>query len=53
MLAIRVIFRLSGFPSVPAPNFSPGERVFKPAQTLYPAIPGLKALVRTLRGDDG
>jgi hypothetical protein len=28
-------------PSVPAPDFSPGERVFKPAETLYHAMIGL------------
>jgi hypothetical protein len=27
--------------SVPAPDFSPGERVFKPAETLYQAMTGL------------
>ena len=32
--------------SVPAPDFSPGERVFKPARTLYLAMTGLLALVR-------
>jgi hypothetical protein len=32
--------------SVPAPDFSPGERVFKPAETLYLAMIGLLALVR-------
>ena len=27
--------------SVPAPDFSPGERVFKPAKTLYLSMTGL------------
>ena len=31
---------------MPAPDFSPGERVFKPARTLYLAMTGLLALVR-------
>jgi putative transposase len=31
---------------VPAPDFSPGKRVFKPARTLYLAMTGLLALVR-------
>jgi hypothetical protein len=31
--------------SVPAPDFSPGERVFKPARMLYLALTGLLALV--------
>ena len=31
---------------MPAPDFSPGERVFKPAGTLYLAMTGLLALVR-------
>jgi hypothetical protein len=30
---------------VPAPDFSPGKRVFKPARTLYLAMTGLLALV--------
>ncbi len=29
-----------GLPIVPAPDFSPGERVFKPAETLVLEIPG-------------
>jgi hypothetical protein len=33
--------------AVPAPDFSPGERVFKPARTHYLAMTGLLALVRT------
>jgi len=41
--------------AVPAPDYlaaasiSPGERVFKPARTLYLAMTGLLALVRTPR----
>jgi len=31
---------------VPAPDFSPGERVFKPAETLYRVMTGLLPLVR-------
>ena len=31
---------------MPAPDFSPGKRVFKPARTLYLAMTGLLALVR-------
>ena len=45
--------------TVPAPDFSPGERVFKPARTLYLAMTGLwrsrtdeiTPSRRTLRGD--
>jgi hypothetical protein len=31
---------------VPAPDFSPGKRVFKPARTFYLATTGLLALVK-------